>query len=85
MCVLVVCLFFFCIRLIVLLICLFFCRPYGEDDLSSNSSDDEYEDGHGYASEPTAGIMDEVLCLPQSFLYQYKMSPLIIRNTKVAQ
>lgn len=40
---------------------LFLCRPYGEDESTSSSSDDEYEDGHGgYASEPTVGIMDEV-------------------------
>lgn len=44
--------------------CLFkvfwFLRPY-EDESSSSTSDDEYEDGHGYASEPTVGIMDEVI------------------------
>ncbi|XP_063908802.1 neuropathy target esterase sws isoform X3 [Zophobas morio] len=33
-------------------------RPY-EESSSSNSSDDEYEDGHdGYASEPTVCLMD---------------------------
>lgn len=38
-----------------------FLRPYGEYESSSTTSDDEYEDGHGYASEPTVGIMDEVV------------------------
>lgn len=47
--------------LIILFICLFQRKTY-LDDSSSTSSEEEYEDGNevGYASEPSAGILDHV-------------------------
>ncbi|KAL3280386.1 hypothetical protein HHI36_017872 [Cryptolaemus montrouzieri] len=34
-------------------------RPYEDESSSSSTSDDEYEDGHGYASEPT-DLLNEI-------------------------